>query len=177
MAVGKVEVQVLKTLQEQLQRVFPNTACQLVSQGIIIPLEAYNSTRKQYNSTYILNELLKQTRLLDVDRAIGVTDVDIFASPLNFVFGEAQCPGRVALISIHRLRPEFYGSSSDSKLLEIRVLKEAVHEFGHTLALGHCKNPECVMFFSNSIVETDFKQASPCNNCLQKLREAVESWH
>jgi len=176
-AVGKVEVQVLQTLQEQLQQVFPNTACQPVSKGITIPLEAYNSTRKQYNSTYLLNELLKQTRLLDTDRVIGVTDVDIFASQLNFVFGEAQCPGRVALISIHRLRPEFYGGSSDSKLLEIRVLKEAVHEFGHTLTLGHCKNPECVMFFSNSIVETDFKQASPCNNCLQKLREAVESWH
>lgn len=166
----------LQTLQEKLPQVFPNIECQLPSKGVAIPQEAYNSTRKQYNSTYILNELLKQTRLLDTDRVLGVTDVDIFASHLNFVFGEAQCPGRAALISIHRLRPEFYGASSDSKLFETRVLKEAVHELGHTLTLGHCKNSECIMFFSNSIADTDAKQPSPCNNCSKKLREAVESW-
>lgn len=166
----------LQTLQEKLPQVFPKIECQLASKSVAIPREAYNLTRKQYNSTHILNELLKQTRLLDTDRVLGVTDVDIFASHLNFVFGEAQCPGRAALISTHRLRPEFYGASSDSKLFEMRVLKEAVHELGHTLTLGHCKNPECVMFFSNSIVDTDVKQVSPCNDCLQKLRKAVESW-
>ena len=67
----------------------------------------------------ILNELLKQTRLLDTDRVLGVTDVDIFASHLTFVFGEAQCPGRAALISTHRLRPEFYGEPSDPELFEL----------------------------------------------------------
>lgn len=176
-ALGKVEVKVLQTLEKNLQQVFPNTVCQLASKGITIPLEAYNSTRKQYNSTDILNELLKQTRLLDTDRVIGVTDVDIFAPQLNFVFGEARFPGRVALISIHRLRPEFYGGTSDSKLFETRVLKEAVHELGHTLTLGHCGNSKCVMFFSNSIVDTDAKQTLPCNKCSPKLREAIESWH
>lgn len=171
-----MEVKILQTLQEKLLQVLPNIECQLASKGVAVPREAYNSTRKQYNSTYILHELLKRTRLLDADRVIGVSGVDIFASHLNFVFGEALCPGRAALISIHRLRPEFYGDTADSKLFEIRVLKEAVHELGHSLNLGHCKNSECVMFFSNSIVDTDAKRASPCDNCSQKLRKAVESW-
>lgn len=176
MALGKVETNILQALDENLQRVLPDTECQLAPKSLDINMEAYNSTRKQYNSTRILNELLKQTRFIDTNKVIGVTDVDIFASNLNFVFGEAQFPGRIALISIHRLRPEFYGETTNPELFETRILKEAIHELGHTLTLGHCENSECVMFFSNSIVETDTKQILPCNTCLQKLKATIESF-
>lgn len=43
------------------------------------------------------------------DRLLGVVDADIFAPGLNFVFGEADINGRKALISLKRLRQEFYG--------------------------------------------------------------------
>jgi archaemetzincin len=51
-----------------------------------------------------------------------------------------------------------------------RVLKEAVHEMGHTFGIPHCENHLCVMHFSNSIVETGIKGAGFCRNCLNELK-------
>jgi archaemetzincin len=85
------------------------------------------------------------------------------------VFGEAECPGKTAVISVHRLKPEFYERKPDEDLLLERTTKEAVHELGHTFGLQHCPNPFCVMYFSNSIFETDRKQSLFCNKCTTNL--------
>jgi Peptidase family M54 len=72
------------------------------------------------------------------------------AHELNFVFGIAQSRGRAAVISLCRL-----GLGADPPLRRERVLKEAVHELGHTLGLNHCPDAKCVMHFSNSLADTD----------------------
>ncbi|HVP27089.1 MAG TPA: matrixin family metalloprotease, partial [Candidatus Bathyarchaeia archaeon] len=87
----------------------------------------------------------------------------------NYVFGEAESPGKAALISLYRLKPEFYGKKPNTELFIERSTKEAVHEIGHTLGLNHCSNPFCVMYFSNSIFETDRKQSLFCNKCYLKI--------
>jgi archaemetzincin len=43
------------------------------------------------------------------------------------------------VVSFHRLRQEFYGLPANSTVLGQRLLKEAVHELGHTLPLAHCE--------------------------------------
>jgi archaemetzincin len=101
---------------------------------------------------------------------LGLTDVDLFAPQLNFVFGQADVAGGVAVVSTHRLRPQFYGEAPDARLLAERTLKEAVHETGHLLGLGHCPDRACVMWFSNSIKETDAKGLSFCGGCGQRTR-------
>ena len=51
------------------------------------------------------------------------------------------------------------------RLLE-RTLKEAVHEIGHLLGLDHHRDdPECVMFFSKRLEDTDRKGATFCRTC------------
>jgi archaemetzincin len=94
---------------------------------------------------------------------LGVTNVDLYASRLNFVLGEAEYPGNFAIISLHRLK------SPNKKIFLKRVLTEAVHELGHTFGLPHCGNHLCVMHFSNSVVETDIKGPGFCSDCLSKL--------
>lgn len=69
----------------------------------------------------------------------------------------------------NELRQEFYNLPRDQGLFHKRVLTEAVHELGHTYGLGHCKNLRCVMFFSNSLVDTDRKGPEFCPDCKKQL--------
>jgi|Deesub1362A_J573_1020465.scaffolds.fasta_scaffold00242_52 archaemetzincin len=122
----------------------------------------YDRFRRKYISTCLLKSF-------DVDDVtLFVTEHDLFADMMNFVFGEAELNGKRAIISLYRLKPEFYGSKDDDLFFQ-RVLKEAVHELGHVLGLVHCKNPKCVMHFSNSILDTDFKEWRYCDDCMKKL--------
>lgn len=133
-----------------------------------IPEYAFNESRGQYHSTSILKSLSRVVSR-DALRLLGITDVDIYVPQLNYVFGEAAVDGQVGLISLYRLRPEFYGKPPDNRLFTERAVKEAVHEQGHTFGLRHCKDPHCVMFFSNSIEDTDRKSAEFCRECAERL--------
>jgi archaemetzincin len=83
------------------------------------------------------------------EKMLGIVAHDLYVPGLNFVFGEAS--QRVAVISLTCLRQEFYRLPQDQSLFRKRALTETVHGLGHTYGLGHCENPRCVMFFSNSL--------------------------
>ena len=160
--VGEVDREVLEFLKKQLGKLFGE--CKILD-PMDVPVDAYDPLRGQFNSTVILR---KQPATCDV--TLGVTEVDLYADNLNFVFGEAELFGKRAVISLKRLRQEFYGLPEDKELLKLRALKEAVHEIGHVLGLKHCKG-KCVMRFSNSIVEVDMKDWWFCESCLKRLRK------
>jgi archaemetzincin len=167
--IGTVNEDVLKKIQTELKEIFPESDCSIFGEGMALPADAYNRKRQQYYSTRILGEINKYVRRIRADRILGVTEVDLYVPQLNFVFGEATCPGKTAIISLFRLRPEFYGQPANQKLFVDRSVKEAVHEIGHTLGLKHCQNPRCVMFFSNSILDTDHKGKTFCEKCYFKV--------
>jgi len=175
LCIGKVDSYVMSRIQENLNMIFPRTTCTLITETLPIPKEAFNKARQQYRSDSILSKVQSHAeKEKALDRILGIVDIDIFVPELNFVFGEAKCPGKVALISLWRLRPEFYGKTSNMELFVERSTKEAVHELGHTLGLRHCSNPFCVMYFSNSIFETDRKQSLFCNKCHFKVETVVD---
>lgn len=129
---------------------------------------AYDAYRTQTYSTAILARLA-EAPIEDGDIILGVTEADLFVPVLTFVFGEAQYPGRAAVISAARLRDEFYGLPPDQAKLDERLLKEAVHEIGHTRGLGHCDDWQCVMVSSHRVERLDLKSARFCANCRRKL--------
>lgn len=163
--VGAAEDEIVLGLFTSLQSVLPAFSWRLIKSGMGVPPEAYNIGRRQYSSTRILQCLREYAVDQGIERILGVTSFDLYVPSLNFVFGEAECPGKSALISTRRLRPEFYGADPDPALFQERALKEAVHELGHTFGVGHCGLPTCVMHFSNSINDTDFKGSTFCKKC------------
>jgi archaemetzincin len=135
-----------------------------------VPGKAYREERGQYEASVFLREVLGRCG----GRFLALTGVDLYAPGLNFVFGLAQCPGRGAVVSLHRLDPGFYGERGKEGLFLKRLVKEAVHEVGHTLGLGHCGG-KCVMGFSNSVLEVDAKGEEFCLDCFRRLGETLPS--
>jgi archaemetzincin len=127
-------------------------------------LGAFDRTRRQYNSTTLLAALLErhpdpETKLL------AVTGLDLYIPVLTFVYGEAQLGGSVAIASSYRLCNSFYGLQPNPGITMTRLLKESLHELGHTAGLVHCDDYECVMSASMSVEEIDLKREGYCNAC------------
>jgi archaemetzincin len=173
-AVGLVAPDVLGRIAVGLMRILPDTLATVIDTPFNLPVSAFYKRRNQYKSTQILDKLLSYYgRKGLVDRVLAVIDADIYSSELAYVFGEAFTPGKVALISLRRLRPEFYGADEDLSLYAMRILKESIHELGHTLGLEHCPRSFCVMYFSNSIFDTDKKQSLFCDQCFLQASIAI----
>ncbi|MEM2981460.1 MAG: archaemetzincin family Zn-dependent metalloprotease [Thermoproteota archaeon] len=166
--IGNINPSELSFLPAELSKIFRTINFEVERSILKLPSHTYDKARKQYNSTLLL-EYLAMVKSRGYGKYLGIVNVDLYARGLNFVFGEAVLNGEDAIISLHRLRPEFYGDPPDSEVFKTRIVKEAVHELGHTFGLTHCENRECVMHFSNSIIDTDLKKAQPCLKCHVKL--------
>ena len=178
MPIGRVDEALLEFLCRVLERIFGRNC--IVGQPFELPAHAYNPVRGQYLSDALL-ALLRSLEVPGAEKVLGVTDVDLYTEGLNFVFGQASLGGREALISLARLRQSFYGLPEDETLFRERAVKEAMHELGHSYGLTHCPDPLCVMHFSNSLADTDRKQARFCPRCARilsaRLRaEGLHKW-
>ncbi len=136
----------------------------VVSEPIEYPKNAYNAVRHQYHANNLLNRIRQHKGNL----VLGITNADMYVESLNFVFGLADLPGRASIISTQRL----HFDAGEQKFRD-RVAKEAVHELGHTFGLQHCESIKCVMHFSNSLQDTDYKGKFFCSQCEVKLATLV----
>ena len=163
--IGEVDPKVIETLRFDLSKVFKKKV--LMGKEMERPDDAFNKKRNQYLSTAILKVMMEKKEYLTHEKILGMIDHDLYVPRLNFVFGEAS--QRVAIISLTRLRYEFYNLPKDQGLFRRRVLTEAVHELGHTYGVRHCGNPHCVMFSSKSLIDTDMKGPAFCERCKKNL--------
>jgi archaemetzincin len=164
--IGEIDKKVIQILKDDLNKVFKKPV--VIGKGMPEPNGAYDHKRNQYLSTAILNSIMEQKEYASYEKILGIVDHDLFVPELNFVFGQAS--PKAAVISFTRLRQTFYHLPEDQNLFRQRVLTEAVHELGHTFGLGHCGNPQCVMFFSNSLLDTDRKGSEFCPSCKNRLQ-------
>ncbi len=161
LAVGDVERRLMDAVRDSLAEEY-RTRCSIDRQ-VVDPVSAYHPERNQYHSTDLVEKL---TRLDGANQQLlGITAVDLFIPILTFVFGEAQLGGSCAVVSYHRLHQSFYGLPPDDDLLLDRLVKEAIHEIGHTFGLTHCDDYECVMAASHSVEWLDMKGPSLCPDC------------
>lgn len=140
----------------------------VVENSLALSRSALNTTRQQLFLPTLSTKLLREHGSGGL--LLGITDFDLYKTSQRFVFGDADEQRRVAVVSLHRLRNEFYGEDPDENVLFQRTLKECVHELGHALGLKHCYNARCAMHYSNSIFETDNKMPHFCDVCEKRSR-------
>jgi archaemetzincin len=132
---------------------------------------AYDEGRFQYYSTRIL-EKLEENAPDDCIKIIAVTKMDLFIPILTHVYGEAQLGGKACIISIARLI-ENSGAEVVNKG-EKRIIKEAVHELGHTFDLRHCEDEMCIMHYCRKIEDVDRKSDRFCRYCNVFLADYIK---
>jgi archaemetzincin len=166
--VGEVPEKLVQDLPQRLMESFALLAddCR-IGETIEIPPTAYDVRLEQHNADVLFDHVRRMTT--GNVKVLALTNVDLFHSSLKSVFGHSNFPENVALVSICRLDPVFYGFPPNYELLVERTTKEATHELGHAFGLEHCQNTDCVMSFSNSIHEVDKKSTFLCEKCRKKL--------
>lgn len=169
---GNLDKEIIQYLENNLSQKF-SLSIRLLK-AMAVPVEAYNLKRRQYLAPDLLKNVLKASPS-DTLKILGVTKADIFIPIFTYVFGQAQLNGKAALISLHRLNPEYYGALPNQELYKTRAVKEAMHELGHTFGLIHCPEEiSCIMSFSNSINEIDKKRRFFCPACGEFLGRKIE---
>jgi archaemetzincin len=168
--IEKLSTPLLDRISKDLMRVFGFSV-------EIVPLLddlgfAFDPQRRQYHSTLIL-EVLDRKVPPEALKILGVTRQDLFIPILTHVYGEAQLGGRASIISLNRLK-EGLGSGGPVEEYHSRVVKEAVHELGHTFNLRHCKDPGCIMHYCHSVADVDRKSDRLCRYCSTLLKDEIE---
>jgi archaemetzincin len=164
--IGEVEETLLLFLKQNIFQTFKIQTRILNRRFDLSPV--FDPVRNQYNSTGLLSQLINDVTP-ETLKILGVTELDLFMPIFTFLFGEAQLNGIGALVSTHRLHNQFYGIPEDGELLKDRLLKEGIHELGHTFGLIHCFSLKCVMKSSTYVEEIDQKSIHFCRSCEQEV--------
>ncbi|MFH1241231.1 MAG: archaemetzincin family Zn-dependent metalloprotease [Pseudomonadota bacterium] len=166
--IGAVEGYIISRIVEFIQGRC-GIPCEAMN-GTETPRYAYDEIRGQYNSSLILKRL--PVYRSGTFRILGVTHLDLYVPILKYVYGLARIEGQCAIISLHRLRPQFYDRAPDPHLLMSRIEKTALHEIAHSLGMIHCRDRRCVMYSSTRITDTDLKKSGFCPSC-----QELYTWH
>ena len=161
----------IKKFQEIYRERF--TSYELIKEPIEIPKKSYVKERDQYFASFLLEPL----RIYAIDhefyKILGIFPDDIYSKWFNFVLGLAEFGDeeetRASIISLIRLKIDIDFTKNDLNRYYERVLKESLHEIGHTLNLDHCDN-NCVMKFSETLSDTDEKPYNYCSRCQELLK-------
>jgi archaemetzincin len=133
---------------------------------------ALDQNRQQYHSTLILEQLA--ARMPDhCIRILAITQVDLFIPILTHVYGEAQLGGAASIVSTYRLNESSSAMNISPRFIG-RVVKEAVHELGHTFSLRHCPEHTCIMHYCRNEEDVDRKSDELCRYCKVMVEDEIK---
>ena len=168
--VGDFTPELLNPIRDEIKRIYgyPTEIVPLLND-----LEfAFHANRNQYHSTPVLEELARKAPA-DAIKVLGLVQVDLFIPILTHVYGEAQLGGKACIVSTIRLN-EGHNSLSTQEPFFSRILKEAIHELGHTFQLRHCREHSCLMHYCRNESDVDRKSDQLCRYCKIMLEDEIK---
>ena len=167
---GQIDRNVMEDIKNRILDYMPMSIKVEIDQQKESPQVAYDPSRRQYNAEAILDEIAQHSTIdTTTERALIITDADLYTPYSDFVLGVADSKKGICIISLARLKNEFYGLKQDNKLFIERSLKEAIYEFGISRGLSNCPDTRCVMHFSNNLTDIDKKKNTFCRKCKDEL--------
>ncbi|MEJ2098202.1 MAG: archaemetzincin, partial [Deltaproteobacteria bacterium] len=128
--------------------------------------------RNQYHSTPVLEQLAGSAPA-DAIKVLALVEVDLFIPILTHVYGEAQLGGKACIVSTIRLT-EGHSSQNTQEPFQSRIVKEAIHELGHTFNLRHCREHTCLMHYCRNEHDVDRKSDQLCRYCKVLLEDEIK---
>ena len=168
--IGRFKKSFLEKIRAEIEKVF-------IWKCLIINLIedvrfSFDPHRNQYYSTLILENLAKKAPSNAI-KVVGITDVDLFIPIFTYVYGEAQLGGKACIVSTYRLK-EGLKFTEKNEIFVKRVVKEVLHELGHTFKLTHCPDHTCIMHYCRSIRDVDRKTNHFCRYCKILLQDEIK---
>ncbi len=168
--VGDLSAELIEAITGEIQRVFGfSTAIDCVLQDLSFALD---QNRHQHHSTMILEQLAANTPPRAI-RVVGIAQVDLFIPILTHVYGEAQLGGTACIVSTFRLNEGRSGMNISRKYID-RIVKETIHELGHTFNLRHCPEDTCIMHYCRNEEDVDRKSDQLCRYCKVMLEDEIK---
>lgn len=168
--VGNFDAEITESVEKGISRIFGFPAKILPLLGNVS--FAFDSGRNQYHSTPILGKLESCAPSFAL-KILAITDVDLFIPILTHVYGEAQLGGRTCIVSTYRLKGSFRPSRVNGSHIQ-RIVKEAIHELGHTFNLRHCREHACIMHYCRTELDVDRKSDQLCRYCKILLEDEIK---
>ncbi len=168
--VGELGNELVEAVAAEIERVF---GCTTETATVLEDLSfALDQNRQQYHSTLILEQLAASTPDHCL-KALAIAQVDLFIPILTHVYGEAQLGGTASIVSTFRLNESRSGLNIAPQYIE-RIVKEAIHELGHTFNLRHCPEHTCIMHYCRNEEDVDRKSDELCRYCKIMLEDEIK---
>lgn len=167
---GEFAPELLNSIGKEITRIFGYPTDVL---SLLDDLEfAFHPNRNQYHSTPILEQLAQQTPAGAI-KVLALVEVDLFIPILTHVYGEAQLGGKACMVSTIRLN-DGHSLLNTQEPFQGRIVKEAIHELGHTFKLRHCRDHTCLMHYCRDERDVDRKSDQLCRYCRILLDDEIK---
>ena len=133
-----------------------------------VPDEAYNVIRSQHYASIILQKL-ERIKANSKEQIVAVCEEDIYLPDEAYVLSHYDTVSGTAVVSLNKVRQEFYGLPEDETKVYDRLFKLAVQQVALLSEVAGCRNPVCVNHYSMNMMDIDHRGSRLCDICRRQL--------
>lgn len=163
---GEVDFMLVNRLATNIGPVFNRSVD--ILKGMKAPEEAFNVIRNQHYASIILQKL-ERIKANNKEQVIAVCEEDIYLPDEAYVITHYDSVSGTAIISLNKIRQEFYGLPEDDKKIYSRLYKLAVQQMAYLNGAAGCRNPKCIHYFSMNMMDIDNRGTKLCDICRRQL--------